>query len=69
MSLGPLHGAIFWGLYSELSPKLLLEASGLHFGSIFKGLVEISEGFGGVYHHHLGEFIWPKIVFSLDHVF
>ena len=67
--LGPLFDVIFWGLYSELSPKWLLEASGFHFGSIFKGLVETLGGFGRVYHHHLGEFIWPKIVFSLDHVF
>ena len=63
--LGQLFDVIFWGLYSELSPKWLLEASGFHFGSIFKGLGEISKGFL----ESLGEFVWPKIVFSLDHVF
>ena len=63
--LGPLFDVIFWGLYSELSPKWLLEASGFHFGSIFKGLGEISGGFG----EGSGEFAWPKFVFVLDHVF
>ena len=63
--LGPLFGVIFPGLYSELSPKWLLEASGFHFGSIFKGSGEISGGFGEGW----GEFAWPKFVFLLHHVF
>ena len=51
--LGPLFGVIFWGLYSERSPKVLLEASGFHFGSILKGLGGVWggfwEGFGRVH--------------------
>ena len=51
--LGPLFGVIFWGLYPECSPEGLLNASGLHFGSILEGLGGVRgrfwEGFGRVW--------------------
>ena len=43
----------FWGLYSECVPKGLLEASGLHFGSIL-------EGFGTELGRVLGRF-WESL--------
>ena len=46
VSLQPLFGVFFWCLYSECSPKGVLEAPGLDFGSIFKGLGEVWGGFG-----------------------
>mgnify|MGYP005689350689 CR=1 FL=1 len=44
-SLGSLFGIIFASLYSERSPKGLLEASGLHLSFILKGLGGVWEGF------------------------
>ena len=44
-SLGPLFGVFFWCLYSECSPKGVLEAPGLDFGSILNGLGGVWGGF------------------------
>ena len=52
-------------MYSERSPKGLLEASGFYFGCILKGLGGVWGGFWEV----LGEFGGLKIVFLLDRVF
>ena len=44
--LGSLFKIIFAHLYSVRSPKGLLEASGLDFGSIWGGFLEVLEGSG-----------------------
>ena len=40
-SLGSLFGIIFWCFYLQCSPKGLLEAPGIDFGSILKGLARV----------------------------
>ena len=64
-SLGPLFCVFFWCLYSECSPTGVLEAPGLDFGSIFKGLGGVWGGFWEV----LGGFGGSKIAVVLDCVF
>ena len=48
--LGSLLGILFWCFYLQCSPKGLLEAPGIDFGSILKGLARVLgwvwEGFG-----------------------
>ena len=44
-SLGSLFGVFFWWLDRECSPKGVLEAPALDFGSILKGLGRVWAGF------------------------
>ena len=39
--LGSLFGILFWCFYLQCSPKGLLEAPGIDFGSILKGLARV----------------------------
>ena len=67
-SLGSLFGVFFWWLYWECSPKGVLEAPGLDFGSIFMGLGGVWgrfwEGFGKVWKVQNCSFLGPRFLIS-----
>ena len=69
VALGPLFCAFFWCLYSECSLTGILEATGLDFGSIFKGLGRVWGGFWVGFGRVLGGFGGSKIAVFLDCVF